>query len=55
MLSEVLPATHFVSISRGIIIRGAGFDDLLREVVALAVISVVLLTASVVIFRRKRL
>jgi ABC-2 type transport system permease protein len=55
VLSEVLPATHFVSISRGIIIRGAGFDDLLREVVALAVISVVLLTASVVIFRRKRL
>jgi ABC-2 type transport system permease protein len=55
VLSEALPATHFVAISRGIIIRGAGFDDLLREVVSLAVISAVLLTASVVIFRRKRL
>ncbi len=55
VLSEVLPATHFVAISRGIIIRGAGLDDLLREVAALAVISAVLLTASVVIFRRKRL
>jgi ABC-2 type transport system permease protein len=55
VLSQVLPATHFVAISRGIIIRGAGFDDLLREVVALVAISLVLLTASVVIFRRKRL
>jgi ABC-2 type transport system permease protein len=55
LLAEVLPATHFVAISRGIIIRGAGFDDLLREVVALIAISLVLLTASVVIFRRKRL
>ncbi len=55
ILSEALPATHFVAISRGIIIRGAGLHDLLREVVALAVISAVLLTASVAIFRRKRL
>lgn len=55
VLSEALPATHFVAISRGIIIRGAAFDDLLREVVALALISLALLTASVVIFRRKRL
>ncbi len=55
ILSEVLPATHFVAISRGIIIRGAGFHDLLREVIALALISLVLLTSSVVLFRRKRL
>ena len=31
------------------------FHDLVHEVVSLALISVVLLTASVVIFRRKRL
>jgi ABC-type multidrug transport system permease subunit len=55
ILSQALPATHFVAISRGIIIRGATFHDLLREVVSLAVISVILLTASVMIFRRKRL
>jgi ABC-2 type transport system permease protein len=55
LLSEFLPATHFVAISRGIIIRGAGIHDLLREVAALIVLSVVLLAASVVIFRRKRL
>lgn len=55
ILSQVLPATHFVAISRGIIIRGATFHDLLREVISLALISIALLTASVVIFRRKRL
>lgn len=55
VLADALPATHFVAISRGIIIRGATFDDLLREVVALVVISIVLLTASVMIFGRKRL
>lgn len=55
ILSQALPATHFVAISRGIIIRGADLHDLLREVASLAIISLVLLTSSVVIFRRKRL
>lgn len=54
MLSQVLPATHFVSISRAIIIRGAGIRDLMHQVAALGAISAVLLTASVVIFRRRR-
>ena len=55
LLSETIPATHFVAISRGIIIRGAGFHDLVREVVALGIISAVLLGTSVVLFRKHRL
>jgi ABC-2 type transport system permease protein len=55
MISQTLPATHFVAISRGIIIRGANLHDLLHEVTALVVISAVLLTASITIFRRRRL
>lgn len=55
VLSQALPATHFINISRGIIIRGAGFHDLVREVVALAIISAVLLTASLLLFRKHRL
>jgi ABC-2 type transport system permease protein len=55
VLSQALPATHFVAISRGIIIRGADFHDLVHEVVSLVIISIVLLTASVLLFRRKRL
>ncbi len=27
-LSQILPATHFIAISRGIVIRGASFADL---------------------------
>jgi ABC-2 type transport system permease protein len=55
LLSHILPATHFVAISRGIIIRGATFGDLVGEVVSLCAISLVLLTASVLLFRRSRM
>lgn len=55
IISHALPATHFVAISRGIIIRGADLHDLLNEVLSLLVISAVLLAASITIFRRRRL
>jgi len=55
LLSHALPATHFIAISRGIIIRGAGFKDLIGEVASLGAISLVLLTASVLLFRKSRL
>jgi ABC-2 type transport system permease protein len=55
LLSNIIPATHFIAISRGIIIRGATFGDLIGEVAALLAISTVLLTASVLIFKRSRL
>ncbi len=55
LISQAIPATHFVAISRGIIIRGATFHDLLREVVSLALISIALLTLSLMLFRRRRL
>jgi len=55
IISHLFPATHFINISRGIIIRGAGFHDLLNEVLALCAISLVLLTMSVMLFRKSRL
>ena len=55
LLAHALPATHFIAISRGIIIRGAGFHDLIGEVASLAIISTVLLTASLILFKRNRL
>lgn len=45
-LSMLLPATHFIAISRGIVIRGAGFVDLWPHVVALLALSAVLVTLS---------
>ncbi|MEO8432535.1 MAG: ABC transporter permease [Acidobacteriota bacterium] len=51
-VSQVLPATHFIAIARGIIIRGAGFVDLWRNVAALIVIAAVLVAGSTQAFRK---
>ncbi|HEY3203565.1 MAG TPA: ABC transporter permease [Thermoanaerobaculia bacterium] len=50
--SQILPATHFIAIARGIIIRGAAFGDLWRNVVALLMIAVLLVAASTRAFRK---
>jgi ABC-2 type transport system permease protein len=52
VLSQVLPATHFIAISRGIIIRGAVFGDLWHSVAALLAIAAVLVAASTRAFRK---
>lgn len=49
----MVPATHFMEILRGIVLRGATFMDLLPEVVTLAVMGVVLLVLSAVQFHKK--
>jgi ABC-2 type transport system permease protein len=52
LISKVLPATHFIAISRGIIIRGAGFMDLWPNVVALLILAVILVAGSTRAFRK---
>ena len=52
VLSRILPATHFIAISRGIIIRGAGIGDLWQHVAALVVIAIVLVAGSARAFRK---
>ncbi|HKQ08491.1 MAG TPA: ABC transporter permease [Blastocatellia bacterium] len=49
----VVPATHFMEIIRGIVLRGATFMDLLPEVITLAAMGVVLLILSAVQFHKK--
>jgi ABC-2 type transport system permease protein len=51
-LSQVLPATHFIAISRGVILRGATFWDLWPQVVALLVIALLLVAGSTRAFRK---
>jgi ABC-2 type transport system permease protein len=51
-LSKLLPATHFIAISRGIIIRGADFVDLWPNVAALVVLSTLLVAASARAFQK---
>jgi ABC-2 type transport system permease protein len=52
LASFILPATHFIAICRGIVIRGAAFMDLWQHVAALLVIAVLLVAASARAFRK---
>ena len=52
VISKALPATHFIAISRGIIIRGAGLVDLWPNVLALVGISTLLVLASTRAFQK---
>jgi len=49
----LVPATHFMEILRGIVLRGATFMDLLNEVIILAVMGLALLVLSAVQFHKK--
>ena len=51
-LAKIPPATDFIAISRGIIIRGATFQDLWHNVVALVVIAIVLVASSTRAFKK---
>ena len=52
--SELLPVTHYLEISRGIILRGAGAASLWQSsTVPLVVLSVVYFVASIVAFRKR--
>ncbi len=52
IISFALPATYFIEILRGIILRGAGLGDLSTAVLGLAICCVVVLTASIARFRK---
>jgi ABC-2 type transport system permease protein len=52
LVSQILPATHFIAISRGIILRGAGFGALWPHVAALVAIALVLVASSTQAFRK---
>jgi ABC-2 type transport system permease protein len=51
-LSQVIPATHYIAISRGIVLRAASFGDLWEHVAALAAIATVLVALSARAFKK---
>ncbi len=53
VIGECLPLTHFLRVVRGIALKGAGFADLRGELVALAVILIVLVVTSSLRFRKR--
>lgn len=52
LISKLLPATHFIAISRGIVIRGATFLDLWPNVAALVLLSLFLVARSTRAFQK---
>jgi len=50
---ELLPVTHFLEITRGIILKGAGAATLWPSIWPLIVLSAVYFTASVLVFRKR--
>ena len=51
-IGRILPATHMIEIMRGIVLRDAGPRELMPNVIALVVISILLVWASVRSFRK---
>ncbi len=52
IISTVMPATHFMQATRGVIIRGAGFWDLFPQFLTLWLIAAVLVLLSTARFRK---
>ena len=52
VLSGVLPVTHYLQVLRGVIMRGAGFVELLPQFFALCVLMVVLIGLATLRFRK---
>jgi ABC-2 type transport system permease protein len=50
-ISRLIPATYLIEITRGIILRGAGFRDLWVQAAVLTAMSIVLILISAVRFR----
>ena len=53
MISSGLPATHYMQITRGIMVRGAGFSDLIPQFLILILIALILILASTARFKKQ--
>jgi ABC-type multidrug transport system permease subunit len=53
VLTFAIPATYFLEMLRGIVLRGADFLDLLPQTIGLTLCCLVVLTLSVVRFRKQ--
>jgi len=51
-ISEILPATHFIRLIRGVVLRGAGIPDLVGDIVWLLGFTVILLLISAKRFQK---
>ncbi len=52
-IGNIIPLTYYLTIIRGIVLKGIGFPYLVSQVAALLVFSVVLITLSIIKFKKK--
>ena len=52
-LAEILPLTHFLRLIRGVMLRGAGLWEMWHDVLALVVFVIVMMSASILRFRKR--
>lgn len=52
-IGEVLPNTHFIRLTRGIMLRGASLIELRQEIFALGLFTVITMTAAVLRFSKR--
>lgn len=52
-IGNFIPLTYYLTIIRGIVLKGIGFPHLVSQVAALLVFSVVLITLSIIKFKKK--
>jgi ABC-2 type transport system permease protein len=53
ILGEILPVTHFIRLTRGIMLRDAALIELYPELVALAIFTVVAMTLAALRFTKR--
>jgi len=51
--SNLIPLKYFINITRELFAKGAGFNDLIPQLVPLIMMSIVLFTASILLLRRR--
>ncbi|KAF0250581.1 MAG: antibiotic transport system permease protein [bacterium] len=49
----IVPERHYIEIVRGVILRGAGFEDLWFQTTVLSVMSIVFIGIAVILYRKK--
>jgi ABC-2 type transport system permease protein len=52
-VAQVNPMMHFIAMTRAVMLRGAGLAEVARQLAALALIGVVLLTLAVSQYRKR--
>jgi ABC-2 type transport system permease protein len=52
-IGEILPNTHFIRLTRGIMLRDAGLGELLPELIALGIFTIIAMTAAVLRFTKR--